>query len=112
MAADTECFRFLVAGHETTSTATTWCLYALTQAPAVQEKLRAELLTVDADSPTMDELNALPYLGMVVRETLRVHAPVPETIRVATKEDVVPLERPFTDRDGQVHSSVKYVYTC
>jgi len=31
---------FLVAGHETTSTATTWALFALTQAPEVQTKLR------------------------------------------------------------------------
>ena len=78
----------------------------------MQKKLREELWTLETDTPTMDELSSLPYLDMVVRETLRVHAPVPETIRVATKDDVVPLERPFTDKGGQVHSSVKYVYTC
>ncbi|KAI0330002.1 cytochrome P450 [Cubamyces sp. BRFM 1775] len=98
---------FLVAGHETTSTATTWCLYALTQAPNVQQKLREELLSMGTDNPTMDELMALPYLDMVVRESLRVYAPVPETVRVAKKEDVIPLEKPFTDKDGQTHSSIK-----
>ncbi|OSD05293.1 cytochrome P450 [Trametes coccinea BRFM310] len=98
---------FLVAGHETTNTATTWCLYALTQAPAAQRKLRAELLALDTDTPTMDELMALPYLDMVVRESLRLHAPIPETGRVAMRADVIPLDRPFTDRDGVVHDHVK-----
>lgn len=98
---------FLVAGHETTSTGTTWALYALTQDKAVQDKLREELLEVDTDTPTMDELNALPYLDMVVRETMRVHAPVPSTIRAAVKDDVLPLNKPFTDRKGVVHDTVR-----
>ncbi|KAI0357855.1 cytochrome P450 [Trametes cingulata] len=98
---------FLVAGHETTSTGTTWCLYALTQAPDVQKKLREELLTVETDTPTMDELMALPYLDMVVRESLRLYAPVPSTMRVATKDDIIPLDTPFVDRDGKVQDHVK-----
>ncbi|KAI0672471.1 cytochrome P450 [Trametes maxima] len=98
---------FLVAGHETTSTATTWCLFALTQAPAVQTKLREELLTVETDTPTMDELMALPYLDAVVRESLRLHPPVAVSMRVANKDDVVPLSTPFTARDGTQHDSVR-----
>ncbi|OSD00668.1 cytochrome P450 [Trametes coccinea BRFM310] len=101
------CLRFLVAGHETTSVATTWCLYALTQAPEVQKKLRDELLTLDTDMPTMDELNSLPYLDAVVRETLRIHAPVPTTLRVAMKDDVIPISEPFVDRFGQVQDSIR-----
>ncbi|KAH9951981.1 cytochrome P450 [Amylocystis lapponica] len=98
---------FLVAGHETTSTATTWCLYALTQAPDVQQKLREELLSVDTDAPDMDQLNALPYLDAVVRETMRVHSPVPSTMRVAARDDVIPLSTPVVDVHGQVHDSIK-----
>ncbi|KAJ6630229.1 cytochrome P450 [Mycena sp. CBHHK59/15] len=98
---------FLVAGHETTSTAVTWALFALTQAMAVQTRLRNELLAVSTDNPTMDELNALPYLDCVVRETLRVHAPVPSTIRIATQDDIVPLRVPFTDIYGVVHETLK-----
>lgn len=73
----------------------------------MQAKLRDELLTVDTDNPTMDKLNALPYLDMVVRETLRVHAPVPSTIRVAVKDDMLPLNTPVTDRTGRVHEFIQ-----
>jgi len=98
---------FFVAGHETTSSGTTWALFALTQDLRVQAKLRDELLTVDTDNPTMDQLNALPYLDMVLRETLRLHAPVPSTVRVAVKDDILPLGIPVTDRKGRVHEFIK-----
>jgi cytochrome P450 len=97
---------FLVAGHETTSTATTWALFALTQCPEAQVKLRNELLAVETDNPTMDELNALPYLDAVVRETLRIHPPVASTIRVATQDDVLPLNEPVKDRNGNILESI------
>ncbi|KAI0636098.1 cytochrome P450 [Trametes polyzona] len=97
---------FLLTGHETTSSATAWCLYALARAPDVQHKLRTELLMTDTDRPTMDELAALPYLDMVVRETLRLHAPVASTMRVATRDDVIPLSAPFVGRDGVEHHSI------
>ncbi|KAJ8093037.1 hypothetical protein PM082_020518 [Marasmius tenuissimus] len=90
---------FLVAGHETTSTATTWALFALTQHPDVQRKLRDELLSLPTQNPNMDELNSLPYLDAFVRETLRVHAPVPGTTRVAMRDGIIPLGEPVGGRD-------------
>ncbi|KAG9318254.1 cytochrome P450 [Chiua virens] len=98
---------FLVAGHETTSTAVTWALYAMTTAPQVQRKLREELLSVDTETPSMEELMALPYLDTVVRETLRVHSPVPSTLRIAMKDDVLPVDKPYTDKNGVVHDSIR-----
>jgi cytochrome P450 len=97
---------FLVAGHETTSTATTWALYALTQNQAAQTKLRTELLTVTSN-PTTDELNALPYLDYVVRETLRLHTPVPTTMRMAVKDDALPLKTPYVDSKGVAHDAIR-----
>ena len=59
----TELFlRFLIAGHETVNIATAWTLLALAQHTSVQSKLRTELLAVPTATPSMDELNALPYL--------------------------------------------------
>jgi hypothetical protein len=103
----TEVPTFLVAGHETTSNAVTWALFALTQNISSQSKLREELLSLDTDTPTMDQLNALPYLDMVVREVLRIHAPVPSTIRVAMKDDVIPLSEPFVDKHGKMQYEIR-----
>jgi cytochrome P450 len=55
----------------------------------------------------MDELSALPYLDAMVKETLRVHPPIGETMRVAMKDDVLPLEKPFTDKNGVIHDGVR-----
>jgi cytochrome P450 len=98
---------FLVVGHETTSTATTWALFALTQSPEVQDKLRKELLAVETDNPDMDELNALPYLDAVVRESLRVHPPLADILRVATEDDILPLDEPVKDKNGNVLDGIK-----
>ena len=85
-----------------------WALYALTQNAAIQNKLRRELLSIASDTPTMEELNGLPYLDAVIRETMRVHAPVPSTFRVAMKDDVLPLQTPFVDKKGVVQHSIRY----
>jgi len=69
-------------------------------------KLRNQLLAVETDNPTMDELNALPYLDAVVRETLRIHPPVISTMRVATQDDVLPLNEPVKDRNGNLLDSI------
>ncbi|KAF7356483.1 hypothetical protein MVEN_00981400 [Mycena venus] len=98
---------FLVAGHETTSTALTWALFALTQNTAAQTRLREELLTVSTDQPTLDELDNLPYMDCVVRETLRMHSPVTDINRIALQDDVVPLETPFIDRNGVVRQTLQ-----
>lgn len=55
----------------------------------------------------MEELSSLPYLDAVVRETLRIHAPVPSTMRVAQKDDVIPVGEPFVDRHGNVQDSIR-----
>ncbi|KAF9645313.1 cytochrome P450 [Thelephora ganbajun] len=85
---------FLIAGHETTSTAMSWTLFGLCQNLEAQSKLRDELLALVTDDPTMDELKALPYLDMVVRESLRLYSPVFVSRRVAVKNTVLPM------RDG------------
>ncbi|KAJ6467733.1 cytochrome P450 [Mycena sanguinolenta] len=97
---------FFFAGHETTSLATSWALHALSTNPAAQSKLREELLTIPTDNPTMDELNSLPYLEAVVREMMRVHAPVVNTQRMAMQDDIMPLAKPYIDPQGNSHDSL------
>ena len=57
----------------------------------------------------MDELNNLPYLDAVVRETMRLYPAVEVTTRVATQDDVIPLDVPFTDKDGQIQHEIRSV---
>ncbi|GET00438.1 cytochrome P450 [Rhizophagus clarus] len=72
---------FLIAGHETTSASTLWCLYLLAHQPHEQDLLREELVKAFPDkskfNPTFDEINSLEYLNCIVKETLRTHSPAP-----------------------------------
>lgn len=85
---------FLAAGHETTSTSSTWSLYEFARHPEMQERARKEIFDRFPDSeyePTYDELTSeLPYLTAFTKEVLRLLAPVPSTNRVASKDDVLP----------------------
>ncbi len=94
------------------SVQSSWALFALAQRVDVQEKLRVELLRVPTDNPTMDELNALPYLDKVVREAMRLYPPVPLIARVATADDTVPLEIPVKDEEGNIQEYIRSVTFC
>jgi len=97
---------FVFAGHETTSIAAAWALHVLSLNTGVQTKLREELLTISTDNPTMDELSSLPYLEMVIRETMRLHSPALFTHRMAMEDDVLPLAKPYIDKAGKSHDSL------
>ncbi|XP_070556758.1 cytochrome P450 3A8-like isoform X2 [Ptychodera flava] len=69
---------FFVAGYETTSTMMNFLAYSMATNPDVQEKLCAEIDDVMAnyDEVTYDAVSKMPYLDMVVCETLRMYPPV------------------------------------
>lgn len=70
----------LVAGHKTSTLLLTWAIYHVGSQPQVEEKLVHELREVfgeDMDrEPTPQDIRKLKYLDMVVREVLRLCAPV------------------------------------
>ena len=84
-----------------------WALYALSQNKQAQTKLREEISTISTDNPTMDNLNGLPYMDAVVRETLRLYPPLPSVLREARKDDCIPLSKPFTDKKGNVRNEIR-----
>lgn len=59
---------FLVAGSETTGTVLSWTLWRLASNQKIQDRLRAELQTLDMEQPELEQLNSLPYLENVVLE--------------------------------------------
>ncbi|KAL1727763.1 cytochrome P450 [Schizophyllum commune] len=95
----------LLAGHETTANALSWAFFELAQQPGIQSRLRAEIRSVRASRSdaelTTEAIHAMPYLNAVVKEILRFHSPVYSTSRTATKDDVIPLERPIFDQHGR-----------
>ena len=79
---------FLLAGQETTSLALTWTWYLLSQHPAVRERLEAELDAVlDGRPPEYSDLANLPYLRMVVDESMRLYPPAWGFSRQALSDD-------------------------
>ena len=81
----------------------------MAQHPDIQRRLRKELLSVLSDTPSMDDLNGLPFLDAVLRECLRLHPAVSAINRVATKDDVIPLGQPFEDKFGTLHNELPCV---
>ncbi|KAF8525162.1 cytochrome-450 hydroxylase [Hysterangium stoloniferum] len=102
---------FLFAGSDTSSLSLTWTLYLLAKHPEVQSKVREELKSVRAKLSESwivlyRALDALPVLDGVVRESLRFIPPIHSSLRVATRDDEIPLSEPVTMRDGSKKWSI------
>ncbi|KAI8147936.1 cytochrome P450 [Fennellomyces sp. T-0311] len=101
---------FLAAGHESTATTITWCLWLLAKHQDIQDALRAEIAPIfrqvngshkvfyenpfevgfdGANIPSYADINSSRLLESVVRETLRLIPTVPLTTRVATKDVIL-----------------------
>lgn len=78
----------MMAAHDTSTITTSTMIQLLGQHPAWQERCRAESEQL-GDAPTMTELEGLTSLDLVMREALRLHAPVPVLMRHAVKDVVV-----------------------
>lgn len=68
-----------VAAIETTLWSIEWALAEVVNHPAVQTKVRGEIKDVLGDDEPITESNIqqLPYLQAVIKETLRLHSPIP-----------------------------------
>jgi len=82
-----EIMTFLMAGHETTALAFTWSWYLLSQHPAVEAKLHAELDSVLAGrAPTMEDIPRLRYTENVFTEVMRLYPPAWITSRTLVQD--------------------------
>ena len=77
---------FFLAGHETSSNALTWTLFLLSQHPQIFADLLDELESVlHGEAPTVEQLQQLPLLERVIKESMRVLPPVPWNGRVTAQ---------------------------
>ncbi|KAF4994608.1 hypothetical protein FDECE_13065, partial [Fusarium decemcellulare] len=92
-----ECADHFLAGIDTTSDTLMfliWCL-SLSQNKPFQDKLRAEVLSLPTESlnqhgyPRAEASDRCIYLNAVIKETLRLHAPLPSTEPRSLDDDSV-----------------------
>ncbi|KAL0063529.1 hypothetical protein AAF712_009524 [Marasmius tenuissimus] len=95
----------IFAGHETTASTLTWLLYEMAHNPEWQTKLIQEIQEVrdktGNDGPlAVKDLEVMPILNAVIKETLRFHPIAPDLVREAETDDVIPLSSPIIDSSG------------
>jgi cytochrome P450 len=82
-----ELLTLFVAGHETTAVTLSWAWYLISQHPAVEEQLLAELAKVlNGRNPTIEDLRELSYLDQVIKEVMRLYPVAWFINRQASKE--------------------------
>jgi cytochrome P450 len=82
-----EVITIFLAGHETTANALSWTWLLLSQNPAAEAKLHAELDAVlGGRTPSLDDLPNLRYAGNVVTESLRLYPPAWGMARLAIED--------------------------
>ncbi|XP_030766595.1 cytochrome P450 4d1-like isoform X2 [Sitophilus oryzae] len=82
---------FILAGYDTSSTALSLILYKIAEHPDIQKKLleeQKEVLKEDFKKlhVSFENLHKMPYLDMVIKETLRMHAIIPMSGRRLEKD--------------------------
>ncbi|KAI0365331.1 fatty acid hydroxylase [Pilatotrama ljubarskyi] len=93
---------FLIAGHETTSGMLTFTVYYLLKNPEALRKLREEIDTQIGDRPmTAQDVNKLPYLIAVMRESLRL-GPTAPARTVAPLEDTTIAGKYFVEKGTSI----------
>jgi len=71
-----EAMTLIVAGHETTASGLNWTWYLLSQNPAAEARLHAEIDAVaEKREPSLSEMEQLTYTRNVVDEALRLFPP-------------------------------------
>ncbi|TBU38509.1 cytochrome P450 [Dichomitus squalens] len=97
----------LFAATDTTSHLMAQVLQLLAEHPDVQQKVRTEIfVSGDGQDVAYDQLQALPYLDAVCKETLRLYPPTPIVLREACQDSTLTLSEPMRGADGSTIENV------
>jgi len=80
---------FMGAGHDTTATTLTYALWQLGRNPELQARAVTEIEALGDRELTAADVAALPYIGAVLNEALRLCPPGPANPRTATEDIAV-----------------------
>nr|GMD55238.1 geraniol 8-hydroxylase-like [Ipomoea batatas] len=84
------CLDLFAAGTDTSSSTLEWAMAELLRNPKTMEKVQAELTDVIGRGKPIHEadVSRLPYLQCILKETLRMHPPIPFLIPRKVEQDV------------------------
>uniref|UniRef100_UPI00213B29FC cytochrome P450 4C1-like n=1 Tax=Pieris napi TaxID=78633 RepID=UPI00213B29FC len=71
---------FMFEGHDTVSSAITFCLLLLAENKAIQNRVVDELQTIfigDTRTATLEDISSMHYLECCIKESMRLYPPVP-----------------------------------
>lgn len=92
-------------GSKTTASALTWTLFFLDQHPQVAKTLHNELTDrLHGNAPSLSDLEHLPYLEFVIKESMRLMPPVIWGIRYSSEEFELG-ERTFPEGQSIMYSA-------
>ncbi len=80
----------------------------------MQTKLRQEIYDMESavrargpNNPlSQNDVEQMPYLQAVIKETLRIHPALTHVFRGASRDDILPLSKPITTKSGNVLEAV------
>ncbi|KAH7176635.1 cytochrome P450 [Dactylonectria macrodidyma] len=80
----------ILGGRDTSASTLSSLFWALARSPDLVRKMRTEIASLEGRKPSWEDLKELKYLGMVLKEALRLWAPVSTNMRTATVDTVLP----------------------
>ncbi|KAI9931071.1 hypothetical protein MW887_010728 [Aspergillus wentii] len=82
----------LLAGRDTTACCLSWTFRLLVRHENVMSRLQQEVKSVMGDQahPTREQIRKMPYLALVIKESLRLYPPVPLNNREAIRTTILP----------------------
>lgn len=80
---------FMLAGHDTTSTALTYSLWVLGRHPHIQDRVAAEAAAIGDRELTPEDVPRLEYTVQVLHEAIRLCPPAAGVARLATRDIAV-----------------------
>ena len=93
---------FMFEGHDTTSAALSWTLWLLGRNPQVQLKLHSEIDKVEENGGSLyEKVRSFKYLESVIKESLRMHPPVPIFAR-EVEENMI-IDGQFVPKNSEIN---------